>query len=103
MVKHTQTIRRQIAWVCLSVFHNFVILALKGLRKLNNDARDLVREKWKNEKWLTQWKWTREMVVDDVELHFKFYNACFNVCLRENLWNHPKCVKLDGSVNDFTW
>ena len=31
MVKHTQTIRRQIAWVCLSVFDHFVGLALKGL------------------------------------------------------------------------
>ena len=30
MVKHTQTIRRQIA--CLSVFDHFVGLALKGLK-----------------------------------------------------------------------
>ena len=31
MVKHTQTIRRQIADNCLSVFDHFVKLALKGL------------------------------------------------------------------------
>ena len=31
MVKHTQTIRRQIADECLSVFDHFVKLALKGL------------------------------------------------------------------------
>ena len=32
MAKHTQTIRRQIALNCLSVFGHFVNLALKGLR-----------------------------------------------------------------------
>ena len=31
MVKHTQTIRRQMPTSCLSVFDHFVILALKGL------------------------------------------------------------------------
>ena len=31
MVKHTQTIRRQITDDCLSVFDHFVGLALKGL------------------------------------------------------------------------
>ena len=31
MVKHTQTIRRQEPTNCLSVFDNFVGLALKGL------------------------------------------------------------------------
>ena len=32
MVKHTQTIRRMLLTNCLSVFHHFVELALKGLR-----------------------------------------------------------------------
>ena len=32
MVKHTQTICRQIADDCLSVFDHFVVLAVKGLR-----------------------------------------------------------------------
>ena len=31
MVKHTQTIRRNLPTNCLSVFHHFVGLALKGL------------------------------------------------------------------------
>ena len=31
MVKHTQTIRRLLATICLSVFDKFVGLALKGL------------------------------------------------------------------------
>ena len=34
MVKHTQTIRRELPTNCLSVFDHFVKLALKGL-KLN--------------------------------------------------------------------
>ena len=33
MVKHTQTIRRQFADDCLSVFDHFIGLALKGLRQ----------------------------------------------------------------------
>ena len=33
MVKHTQTIRRQKPTNCLSVFDNFVGLALKGLNE----------------------------------------------------------------------
>ena len=32
MVKHTETIRRMLPTNCLSVFHHFVGLALKGLR-----------------------------------------------------------------------
>ena len=34
MVKHTQTIRRQFATNCLSVFDYFVILALVGLNHI---------------------------------------------------------------------
>ena len=34
MIKHTQTIRRLLSKNCLSVFHHFVGLALKGLTKL---------------------------------------------------------------------
>ena len=35
MAKHTQTIRRQIADDCLSVFGHFVNLALKGLNRIH--------------------------------------------------------------------
>ena len=38
MVKHTQTIRRQFADECLSVFDYFVKLALRGLT-FNNKSR----------------------------------------------------------------
>ena len=44
MVKHTQTIRRQIADKCLSVLDHFVKLALKGLKKRRKviEAQQLV-------------------------------------------------------------
>ena len=35
MVKHTQTIRRQQSTNCLSMFDNFMRLALKGLVSIN--------------------------------------------------------------------
>ena len=38
MVKHAQTIRRQIA-DCLSLFDHFVGLALKGLIKIRTEAK----------------------------------------------------------------
>ena len=34
MVQHTQTIRRLLSTICLSVFDHFVGLALKGLRSV---------------------------------------------------------------------
>ena len=37
MVKHTQTIRRQHATNCLSVFDHFVGLALQGLKEMKED------------------------------------------------------------------
>ena len=39
MVKHTQTIRRQQPTNCLSVFDHFVNLALKGLKKNENNMK----------------------------------------------------------------
>ena len=46
MVKHTQTIRRQIADEFLSVFDHFVILAFKGLR---SQKFQKIQKKKKNE------------------------------------------------------
>ena len=40
MVKHTQTILRQIADECLSVFDHLVKLALKGLRGTGSENRN---------------------------------------------------------------
>ena len=38
MVIHTQTVRRQQRTNCLSLFDNFVMLALKGLRMIQEDT-----------------------------------------------------------------
>ena len=38
MVIHTQTVRRQQRTNCLSLFDNFVKLALKGLRMIQEDT-----------------------------------------------------------------
>ena len=44
MVKHTQTTRRLQATNCLSVFDNFVGLAIKGLNEdTRGSLKDLVR------------------------------------------------------------
>ena len=40
MVKHTQTIRGLLLTNCLSVFDNFVGLALKGLKLLNANTEN---------------------------------------------------------------
>ena len=42
MVKHAQTIRRQQSTNCLSVFHHFVGLPLKGLIKIEKEKEDLI-------------------------------------------------------------
>ena len=43
MAKRTQTIRRQIADECLSVFDHFVKLTLKGLRNIWNCRNVMIR------------------------------------------------------------
>ena len=42
MVKHTQTISRETAMNCLSVFDNFAGLALKALRNAREFAVELI-------------------------------------------------------------
>ena len=52
MVKHTQTIRRELPTNCLSVFDHFVGLALKGLNKvkiiLSKIQEGIERDQWYN-------------------------------------------------------
>ena len=45
MVKHTQTIRQLLPTNCLSVFDDFVALALKGLIKIIKSSKRLYSSK----------------------------------------------------------
>ena len=76
MVKHTQTICRQQPTNCLSVFDQFVGLALKGLRYSSFVVSDFYFQYYSDENiWDTVWWFTKTLLFCSFQIRCKVDNC----------------------------